>query len=140
MMGKSDNLPAVWEVPDGLWERIQPVIAGMDPAKSTERRCADPRRMLDCIIFRISSSRQWNRLPKELGDDSTIHRTFQRWMELGALERIWAVLVEECGELGGVEWEWQAADCAIGKARLGGLRRPQLHGPGQGGHHAQRPG
>ena len=50
------------------------------------------------------------------GDDSTIHRTFQRWVELGVLERIWAVLVEGCDELGGVNWEWQAADCAMGKA------------------------
>ena len=42
-------------------------------------------------------------LPRELGDDSTIHRTFQRWVELGVLERIWAELVEECEELGGVD-------------------------------------
>ena len=44
--------------------------------------------------------RPWNRLPRELGDNSTIQRTFQRWVELGVLERIWAALVEECGELG----------------------------------------
>ena len=56
-------------------------------------------------------------MPKELGDDSTIHRTFQRWVQLGVLERIWSVLVKECEELGGVEWEWQAVDCAMGKAR-----------------------
>ena len=122
MMGKSDCLPAIWEVPDDLWERIQPVIAEMDPAKSTGRRRADPRRILDGIIFRMRSGCQWNRLPRELGDDSTIHRTFQRWVELGVLERIWAVLVEECEELGGVEWEWQAADCAMGKARFGGTQ------------------
>jgi hypothetical protein len=28
--------------------------------------------------------------------------------------------VERCDELGGVKWEWQAADGAMGKARLGG--------------------
>ena len=50
------------------------------------------------------------------------HRTFQRWVELGVLERILAVLVEECEELGGVQWEWQAADCAMGKARSGGIQ------------------
>ena len=60
--------------------------------------------------------------PGNWEDDSTIHRTFQRWVELGVLERIWAVLVEECEELGGVEWEWQAADCAVGKARFGGTQ------------------
>ena len=41
--------------------------------------------MLDGIIFRMRSGCQWNRLPRELGDDSTIHRTFQRWVELGVL-------------------------------------------------------
>ena len=78
--------------------------------------------MLDGIIFRMRSGCQWNRLPKELGDDSTIHRTFQRWVQLGVLERIWPVLVKECEELGGVEWEWQAVDCAMGKARFGGIQ------------------
>jgi len=32
-----------------------------------------------------------------------MHRAFQRWVELGVLDRIWAALVEECEKLGGVE-------------------------------------
>ena len=68
---------------------------------------------------------------RELGDDSTIHRTFQRWVGCGALEAIWAVLIEECQELGGVNWEWQSADCSIGKARFGGRHWTQPHRPGQ---------
>ena len=78
--------------------------------------------MLNGIIFRIRSGCQWNRLPKDLGDDSTIHRTFKRWVELVVLHRIWAVSVEGCEELGGVNREWQSADCAMGKARFGELR------------------
>ena len=87
-MVKSDTLPAIWEVPDDLWEQIHPVIAAMDPAISTGLRRADPRRVLDGIIFRMRTGCQWNRLPRELGDDSTIHRPFQPWVELGVLERI----------------------------------------------------
>ena len=90
----------------------------MDPPKATGRKRVHPRGVLDGVIFRMRSGCHWNRLPRELGDDSTIHRTFQRWVELGVLERIWASLIEECAELGGVEWEWQAADSAMGKARL----------------------
>ena len=78
------------------------------------------RKTLEGIIFRMRSSCQWNHLPRDLGDDSTIHRTFQRWVEGGVLERVWAVLIEECRELDGVNWEWQSADCSMGKARLGG--------------------
>ena len=140
MAGKGDALPPIWEVPDDLWERIHLVIAEMDLKKATGRRRADPRGMLDGIIFRLRSGCQWNRLPRELGDGSTIHRTFQRWVELGVLERIWAVLVEACEELGGVEWEWQSADCAMGKARFGGLNRPQPHGSRQGRQQAKHPG
>ena len=74
----------------------------------------------DGIIFPMRTGCPGNWLPRELGDDSAIHRTFQRWVELGILVRIWAVLVEECEELGGVDREWQAADCAMGKARWEG--------------------
>ena len=130
MMVKSDTLPAIWEVPDDLWEQIHPVIAEMDLAKSMGRRRAGPRRVWDGIIFRMRTGCQWKRLPRELGDDSAIHRTFQRWVELGVLERIWAVLVEECEDLVGADWEWQTADCAMGKAGFGGLGGRQPHGPG----------
>ena len=92
----------------------------LDPPKSKGRNRVDQRKMLEGIIFRLRSGCQWNHLPKELGDDSTIHRTFQRWVGCGALEGIWAVLIEECQELGGVNWEWQSADCSMGKARFGG--------------------
>ena len=93
---------------------------GQRPAQRQGRKRADPRQMLNGIIFWLRSGCQWNRLPKELGDDSTIHRTFQRWVELGVLRRMWGALVEGCEELGSVDWEWQAADGAMSKARLGG--------------------
>ena len=92
----------------------------MVPPKARGRKRSDPRQMLNGIIFRLRSGCQWNRLPKELGDDSTIHRTFQRWVGTGVLHRMWGALVEGCEELDGVDWEWQAADGAMGKARFGG--------------------
>ena len=95
---------------------------GNGPSQAHGAQAGAPRGILDGIIFRMRSGCHWNRLPRELGDDSTIHRTFQRWVELGVLERIWAALVEECQELEGVNWEWQAADCAMGKARFEGIQ------------------
>ena len=52
-MGKQETLETIWEVPDELWERIEPIILEEDPPN-------------------------------------------------------------------GVDWEWQAADGAMGKARFGG--------------------
>ena len=119
-MGKRETLDTIWEVPDDLWEQIAPLIRELDPPKGTGRKRANPRRMLDGIIYRMRSSCQWNQLPKELGDDSTIHRTFQRWGACGLFPSIWAKVQSHCEELGGVNWEWQSADAAMGKARSGG--------------------
>ena len=61
----------------------------MDAPKPKGRKRVNQRRMLEGIIFRMRSSCQWNRLPKELGDDSTIHRTFQRWVDVIVLFTIY---------------------------------------------------
>ena len=119
-MGKRETLPTIWAISDALWERIEPVILELDPAQAKGRKRVDQHKMLEGVIFRMRSGCQWNHLPKELGDDSAIHRTFQRWVERGVLDGIWAVLIEECQELDGVNWEWQSADCSMGKARFGG--------------------
>jgi putative transposase len=58
------------------------------PPKSTARRRIDQWDALDAIIFRLRTGCQWNHLPtEEFPDDSSVHRTFQRWVELGVLER-----------------------------------------------------
>lgn len=116
-----EPLPTIWEVPDELWEKVAPVVQEMDPPKPTGRPRIDPRQALNAILFRMRSGCQWNRLPKEFPDDASVHRTFQRWVSVGLFEKIWAALVQECDELGGVDWEWQAADGMLGKARLGGI-------------------
>lgn len=119
-MEKGEKLDTLWEVPDDLWEEIEPIIWELDPPKHTGRQRANPRMMLNGIIHRMRSGCQWNQLPKDLGDDSTIHRTFQRWEACGLFPRIWAIIQSRCDQLGGVDWEWQSADAAMGKARFGG--------------------
>ncbi len=119
-MGESDELDTIWEVPDELGAEIRHVLDEADPPSRRGRPRVDARRALNGIIFRLRSSCQWNRLPKEFGDDSSVHRTFQRWLEKGVFVKVWALLVERCDELGGVAWEWQAADGSMGKARFGG--------------------
>jgi len=42
------------------------------------------------------------------------------------LEELWAVLLVECEELGGVDWRWQAADGCMGKSRFSGAKRVLL--------------
>lgn len=122
-------LPTIWRVSDELWARVTPVLEELDPPKGRGRGRVDPRAILDAVIFRLRSGCQWNHLPPDLPDDSTVHRTFQRWVRLGVLASMWAALVAECDDLGAVQWEWQAADAAMGKARFGGTpsgRTPRI--------------
>jgi len=115
-------LPPIWEASDDLWVIVAPVLAEHDPPKPRGRKRIDQRAAFDAIIFRLRTGCQWNHLPKEYPDDSSVHRTFQRWVELGIFDRIWAVAQAACEDLGGCDWEWQAADAALGKARKGGTR------------------
>ena len=124
-MVNQDTLKTIWEVPDDLWEEIEQLIAELDSPKHTGRKRADPRKMLNAIIFRMRSGCQWNQLPAHLGDDSTVHRTLQRWESIRLFPRMWELIQTRCEELKGVDWEWQSADTSMGKARLGGMRLAQ---------------
>ena len=118
---RSKPLGTIWRIPDELWAVIEPILCDFWPRKKEGRPPADWRTVLEAIIFRMRSGCQWDQLPKEFGPKSTVHDWFQRWNSGGVMERIWATLVENCQELGGVHWKWQSADGAMGKARFGGI-------------------
>jgi putative transposase len=118
-MDKTGELDTIWEVPEELWESIKHALNELDPPRKTGRPRIDARRALNGIIYRLRTSCQWNHLPEKFGSDSSVHRTFQRWVEKGVFTRVWGLLVEKCDELGAVEWKWQAADGVMGKARSG---------------------
>ena len=118
-------LPTIWEVSDELWAIIQKILDELDPPAGTGRPRTGQREAFNGIIYHMRSGVQWNRLPKEFGDDSSVHRTMQRWIAKRVLKRLWAVLIENCEELGGVDWAWQSADGAMGKARFGGIASAQ---------------
>ena len=115
-----EPVATIWQVPDELWAEIEPVIAELDPPNRVGPKRTPARPVLDAIIYRGRTGCQWNHLPAEYPDDSTVHRAFQRWKRAGVFERLWAVLIERCEDLDGVDWEWQAVDGAMGKARKGG--------------------
>lgn len=120
-IAKDEPLPTIWRVPDELWYRIEPILLELDPPSDTGAKRIKQRAALDAIIYRIRTGTQWNQLPKQFPngdpfpDDSSVHRTMQRWIKKGVFLAIWSHLVEVCDELGGVSFEWQAADGCLGK-------------------------
>jgi putative transposase len=117
-----EALPTIWRVDDVLWEQVRQVLEELDPPARFGPDRIDQRQALNGMIYRMRSGIQWNHLPREFGDDSSVHRTFQRWVKRGVISQLWALLVGACEELCGVNWQWQSFDCALGKARHGGIK------------------
>ncbi len=123
MKGKQQKphaLPTIWTVSDDLWARSEPVILALDPPSPIGRKRIDARAALNAMIYVLRPGCQWNHLPDQFPDDSSVHRTMPRWIEAGGFAQIWGDLVPACVDLGGVDWTWQAVDGAMQKARLGG--------------------
>ena len=85
---------AIVRLKEEEWEKIRPLLAAHDPPSRLGRQRTNPRGVLEAIIYRQRSGCRWNDLPKEYPDDSTVHRTYQRWKRLGILERLLDVLEE----------------------------------------------
>jgi transposase len=131
-LARVEKLPTVWTVPDDLWDEFAgPLLKEHDPEPRTGRPRTDPRKALDGVIHVMRTGSQWNRLPREFGSDSAVHRAYQRWVRLGVFERLWAALVEYARPLGLVRSDWQSADTAMGKARLGGARSARARPTGR---------
>jgi len=128
---QAEPLPTIWKVDDALWLKVAEVLEKQDPPARFGPDRIDQRKALDGVIYRMRAGVQWNQLPREFGDDASIHRTFQRWVQRGVIGRLWALLVEDCEELGGVDWEWQSFDCALGKARHGGIKSDRTQPTGR---------
>jgi putative transposase len=107
-------------VDDELWGLMLKALAELDPPCRGHRARIDPRAALNGMIYLLRTGCQWSALPAEFGDDSSVHRTMQRWVAKGVLPRVWGLLLTACGERNGINWDWQSFDCALGKARHGG--------------------
>src|SRR5437762_13771968 len=82
-------LPPIWQLSDAQWAMVEPILAQYDPPAPKGPARTDQRAVLDAVIFRLRTGCQWNRLPQEYPDDSTVHRHFQRWVQREVFERLW---------------------------------------------------
>ena len=124
-------MAGVFRVPDGMWERIKPLIPPPEkvhPLGGGRRRTPD-RDALDAIFFVLRTGCQWKALDATgLCSSSAAHRRFQEWQQAGFFDALWAqALTDYDGEVG-IDWEWLSIDGSMGKARweaaIRGATRP----------------
>ncbi len=111
----------LWEIPDELWEKIEPLLPAEKPAGSVGRPALPNRRVLNGILFVLRTGCQWKGLKKEwFGASSSLHARFQAWQEAGIWKKIYREMVKYYHQKRRIQWRWQAVDSKLVPAPLGG--------------------
>ena len=117
---KIQSIPTIWEIPDDLWQDIEPLFPVPQERNLTGRKRVSYRRVLNGILYVLRTGCQWKAVPKKYGSGSTCHKRFQEWVRAGVFRLLWEKLLDAYDDLKGIDWEWQIVDTATVPAPLGG--------------------
>jgi transposase len=108
-------------VPDGLWERIEPLLPPEPPKPNGGRPRISDRACLAGIIFVLRSGIPWEMLPQELGCGSgmTCWRRLRDWQAAGVWDRLHRALLDALGDANASGWERACIDSARIPAKKG---------------------
>jgi transposase len=118
---KSTRRP--WEVEDGLWERIVPLLPQVKRnPRYPGRPRLDDRKVLNGILFVLYTGIRWECLPQELGYGSgmTCWRRLRDWNEAGVWQRLHELLLAELRGAGLLDFTRAAVDSSHLRAMKGG--------------------
>ena len=93
---------------DDQWERIKDFVPGGRRGKRGPR--TDNRRFLNALLWMARSGARWRDLPERFGDHEAVKRRYYRWIEMGVLDDMLAVLAREA------DLEWLLIDSTIVRA------------------------
>lgn len=125
------------QIPDSLWERIEPVLPNYKRSCKGGRPRLPLRKVVTGIFYVLRTGCQWKAMPEEFGSGSAVHAYFQEWVQRGVFHKLWRLALEEYDDLEGIDWQWQSLDGAMTKAPLGGEKnREKPHRSGQAGRQA----
>ena len=93
-------------LPDGLWERIKPLLPPEKPRPKGGRPRVSDRLALTGILFVARTGTAWELLPAELGCGSgmTCWRRLRDWQVSGIWQKVWQVLLDELGLADRIDW------------------------------------
>jgi transposase len=113
-------------VPDGLWERVAPLLPVPKKKECGRGRPrANDRAALDAIVFVLRTGIPWEMLPvKQFGlSGMTAWRRLEQWTRAGVFEHLQRVLLDELGQQGQVDFSRAAIDSSSVRASKGGRSR-----------------
>lgn len=113
-------MSTVREIPDDLWNEIEPLIPPRPPRSNGGRKPADDRRMLNGIFFILRTGAAWRQMPQVYGPWSTVYGRFRAWRIAKVFEDFWRIALNHYDQQQGIEWDWQSADGTYVRSPLGG--------------------
>jgi transposase len=112
-------------VDDELWELIAPLL----PPRTRRyrypgRRRLDDRKVLNGILFVLTTGIAWQRLPQELGFGSgmTCWRRLRDWQKAGVWQQLHELLLARLRQAGRLDLSRAVCDSASLRALLGATR------------------
>jgi len=112
------------EIPDDLWNLIEPLLPPDKPPGTNGRPRVPNRTVLNGILYVLRTGCQWKMVPREYSSGSTCHLRFQTWVRAGVFEQIWGVCLKHYDDLRGIDWRFQSLDSATVSAPVkGGIKR-----------------
>ena len=82
-----------YEVSDGQWERIAPMLPGK--ASDPGRTATDNRLFVNAVLWVLRSGARWSDLPERYGKYKSVHKRFTRWARAGVWERVFQALTKD---------------------------------------------
>ena len=114
------NTSKFHQIPDALWERMEPLLPKYPPQPKGGRPRLPLRNVANGIFYVLCTGAQWKAMPSEFGSGSAIHAYFQEWVQRGVFAKLWKLALAEYDAAKGIDWEWQSLDGSMTKAPLGG--------------------
>jgi transposase len=105
------------EVSDDEWELIRPHLP---PRAKVGRPRADDRRVLNGILYVLTTGCRWMDMPKRYGHYSTAWRRLKRWEREGVWSKIVEALASKGYSMGKLRLDRVSVDSTTVEARKGG--------------------
>ena len=109
-------------VDDELWELIAPLLPPRPRRyRYSGRRPLDDRKVLNGILFVLTTGIAWQRLPQELGFGSgmTCWRRLRDWQRAGVWQQLHHQLLVQLGRQGQLDWSRASLDSLSVRAKRG---------------------
>ena len=115
-----------WDVPDGLWELIEPLLPTLARRfRYPGRKRLGDRETLQGILFVLHTGIAWRHLPLELGFGSgaTCRRRLDEWQAAGVWDKLHELLLARLQQAGEIEWSRAVVDGSHIQATKGAPKR-----------------